>query len=81
METITTAKGKTFETDMVSVISSPERAYIRITNASLTVVATVFGDKTETAAIQYGSRILNRYTRLVAIVPEVDAVKVVLGKE
>lgn len=81
METVITAKGKTFETDMVSVIASPARLYIRITDASMATVAAVFSDKTETMSIRYGSRLLSRYTRLVAIVPEAGAVKVILGKE
>lgn len=81
METVITAKGKTFKTDMVSAIHSPDRVYIRVLDAAIGDVASVFSDKTETVAIQYGNRILNRYTRLVAIVPEEGAVRVVLGKE
>lgn len=81
METVITAKGKTFHTDMVSVIASPDRAYIRIVDASLATAATVFSDKSETVSLKYGNHTLSRFTRLVAIVPEENAVKVILGKE
>lgn len=81
METVTTAKGKTFSTDMVAENPSPARLYIRIVNAPMADVAAAFFDRDEIASIQYGSRLLNHYTRLVAIVPEGNAIKVILGKE
>ena len=81
METVITAKGKKFDTDLVAENLSPARLYIRIVNASMADVATVFSDKSETMGIRYGSRLLSRYTRLVAIVPEAGAIKVILGKE
>lgn len=81
MEKLKTAKGHEFDSDYVVISPASGQAYIRIKGASLATVASVFGDKSETAVIKYGSRILTRYTRLVAIVPEVDAVKVILGKE
>ena len=81
METVITAKGRVFQTDMVSVIESPKRAYIRVMNATMAEVAAAFSDKSETAAIRYGDKVIRQFTRLVAIVPEQDAVKVILGKE
>lgn len=81
METITTAKNKVFRTDLVSTIRSPERLYIRILGATMAEVAVAFSDKTETIAMKYGARLLGHWTRLVAIVPEGDAIKVILGKE
>lgn len=81
METVITASGKTFNTDMVSVIQSPDRAYIRVVDAPIGTVATVFADKNETMTIKYGNHVFSRYTRLVSIIPEGDAVRVTLGKE
>lgn len=81
METVITAKGTEFKTDMVAENLSPARLYIRIVQASLAEVASAFSDKTETVAIQYGTHILSGYTRLVAIVPEGKAIKVILGRE
>ena len=81
MENVTTATGKTFRTDMVSVIRSPERLYIRVVEMPMAQVATVFSDKKETMTIRYGSEVLSRWTRLIALVPEQNAVKVILGKE
>ncbi len=81
METIKTATGNAYPCDYLSVIPYPAQAYIRILNTPLATVATVFGDPAETAALEYGEYNLTGYTHLVAIIPEVDAVKVCLGKE
>lgn len=81
METVITAKGTEFKTDMVAENLSPARLYIRIVQASMAEVASAFSDKAEIVAIQYGDRILSGYTRLVAIVPEGNAIKVILGRE
>ena len=48
MDTIKTASGKTYTTDLVSVIDTPCRAYVRIVNSTLPEVATTFGDKEAT---------------------------------
>lgn len=81
MEKIKTASGREFECDYVSTIPNPARAFVRILNTPLATVAAVFSSKAETMQMVCGSNILNRYTRLVAIVPEMDAAKVVLDKE
>lgn len=81
MDKVRTATGKTFDSDYIATIPSPARAFIRIANEPLATVASVFGDRNETVSIQHGAHLLTRYTRLVAIIPEMDAVKVVLDKE
>lgn len=81
MEKVRTATGKEFDCNDFSVIDVPARAYIRISNAPLATVASVFCDPGETAQLLCGERRLVNYTRLVAIVPEGDVVRVVLGKE
>lgn len=80
MDKIKTATGKEYNCDFFSVIPVPEQAYIRVLNASLTTVATVFGDPRETVQLWYGEHYVANYTKLVAIVPEMDAVRVVLAK-
>jgi len=80
MDKIKTATGKEYNCDFFSVIPVPEQAYIRVLNASLTTVATVFGDPRETVQLWYGEHYIANYTKLVAIVPEMDAVRVVLAK-
>lgn len=81
MDQIKTATGKLFDSDYLSVIHTPSRAYIRILNVSLAEVATVFSNPTETIQLWHGNYYLAGYTHLVAIVPEPGAVKVVLSKE
>lgn len=81
MDTIKTASGKTYTTDLVSVIDTPCRAYVRIVNSTLPEVATTFGDKEETKELLYGNILLIGYTKLLSIVIEDTAIRVVLTKE
>lgn len=80
MDKIRTATGKEFNSDYLAAIPSPAQAYIRILNTPLAIVAAVFGDPAETMQLWHGDHYLANYTQLVAIIPEVDAVKVVLAK-
>lgn len=81
MDKLITATGKEFNSDYLSAIPNPAQAYIRILNTPLATVATVFGDPMETVQLWHGKHYLAQYTHLVAIVPEADAIKVVLAKE
>ena len=81
MEKLKTATGKEFSSDYISVIPTPAQAYIRILDASLATVAAVFGNPKETVQLWHGELYLAHYTHLVAIIPEMDGVKVVLAKE
>lgn len=83
METIKTATGKEFETDYVSTIPLPPMAYIRVLNISLTEAATVFSNPYETVQLYYSgvNAYIAQHTKLIAILPEGDAIKIVLGKE
>lgn len=81
MEKLKTATGKEYQSDYIAVIPMPQQAYIRILNASLAEVATVFGNPQETIQLWHGGTYLAHYTHLVAIVPEPGAIKVVLSKE
>ena len=81
MDTVKTASGKTFNSDYIATIPYPARAYIRICGVSLAQAAEVFGNREETVQLWHGEHYLAMYTRLVALVPEGDAIKVVLAKE
>lgn len=80
MEKIKTASGKIFDSDYLTTIPAPKQAYLRILGESLSNVAKVFGDPKETKQLWYGDQYLSGYTSLVAIIPEMNAVKVVLAK-
>lgn len=81
MDTLKTATGKIYSSDYLATIPSPPQAYMTIIGAPMTEVATVFSDPAETVQLWHGENYLAQYTRLVALVPENGAIKVVLAKE
>ena len=81
MDTIKTVNEKTYKCDLLSVIDNPCRLYIRIVNSTLPEVATTFGDKEETKELLYGNILLTGYTKLLSMVIEDTAIRVVLTKE
>lgn len=81
MDTIKTSGGKIYECDLLSVIDNPCRLYVRVVNSTLAEVATTFGDKEETKELVYGNILLIGYTKLLSMVIEDGAIRVVLTKE
>ena len=81
MEKLKTATGKEFDCDYFNPFPPVGQLNLRVLNVSLTDVATVFGNPSETVQLWCGELYATHYTKLVAIVPEMDAVRVVLGKE
>lgn len=81
MEKLKTATGKEFDCDYFNPFPAAGQVNLRVLGASLTEVVTVFNAPEETAQLWYGKQYLAHHTKLVAIVPEVDAVRVVLEKE
>lgn len=81
MDIIKTAQGKTFNTDYFATMPYPARAYIRVLDTPIAMVAAVFSNPAETAQLWCGQYYLAQHTRLVSIMPEQDAVKVCLAKE
>ncbi len=81
LDTVKTATGKLFDSDYIATIPNPPQAYIRVCGTSLPLLAEVFGNREETIQLWHGETYLAMYTKLVALVPEGDAVKVVLAKE
>lgn len=70
MDTVKTATGKVFTCESLSLLADIGILYIRISGASLTEVAKVFGDPEETRQLWYNSEYISGYTRLSAIIPE-----------
>lgn len=81
MEKVTTATGKQFDCDYFNPFPPAGQVNLRVLNVSLVEVASVFGNPAETVQMWYGNQYLSHHTKVIAIVPEVDAVRVVLGKE
>lgn len=81
MEKLTTATGKTFDCDYFNPFPATNQCNLRVLNTLLATVATVFSNPAETAQLWCEGVYAAQYTKLVAIIPEMDAVRVVLGKE
>ncbi len=81
MDEIKTAAGRKFPCDYLSTIPYPAQTFFRVLDTPLATVAAVFSDPNETIQLWHGDNYLAQYTHLVAIVPEGDAVKVILAKE
>lgn len=81
MEKLKTATGQQFDCDYFNEHTGMRQINICILNASLAEVATVFSNPAETQQMWWEREYAAQYTRLIAIVPEGDAIRVVLGKE
>lgn len=80
MDTIKTSSGKIYECDLLSAIDNPCRLYIRVINSTLPEVATTFSNKEETNELLYGNILLTGYTKLLSMIIEGNAIRVVLTK-
>lgn len=81
MDKLTTATGKTFDCDYFNPFSPASQVNIRVLGISLVKAATVFSDPVETVQLWCGDQYLSQHTSVVAIIPESDAIRIVLGKE
>lgn len=81
MEKIKTATQKEFDCDYFNYFLPANRVYIRVLNKDLATVAAVFSDPAETTKLWWCDKYVARYTKLIALVPEGNAIRVVLGKE
>ena len=81
MEKLTTATGKTFDCDYFNPFPPASQVNIRVLGVSLVEAATLFGNPVETVQLWYGNQYISQHTKVVAIVPEGNAIRVVLGKE
>lgn len=81
MEKLTTATGNEFSCDYFNPCQSTGQCNLRVLNTNISTVASVFSNPSETVQLWCGNQYAANFTRLVAIVPESDAIRVVLGKE
>ena len=81
MEKLKTATGKEFDCDYFNPFPPVWQVNLRVLNTPLATVATVFSNPNETVQLLCGEQYAAQYTKLVAIVPEGNAIRVVLGKE
>ena len=81
MDYLTTATGRKISCDYFNPNQPVPQVDIQITGLSVVDAASVFSDRAETEQLWYGNQYLAHYTRLVAIIPDSDSIRVVLGKE
>lgn len=81
MEKIKTATGREFDCSSLSTLPTPARAYIRIKGETVATLAVVFSDPKETVHLECGPNRVEGYTKLFAIFPEPEAIRIVLTKE
>lgn len=81
MDKLKTATGKEFSCDYFNPFPPAGQVNLRVLNTSLATVVTIFANPDETVQLWHGEQYAAQYTKLVAIVPEGNAIRVVLGKE
>ena len=81
MDELTTASGRVFSCDYFNVFAPAKQVNLRVLNTSLVTAAAVFSDPKETVQLWCGDQYLSQHTKLVALVPESGAIRVILERE
>ena len=80
-EELKTATGRKFDCDYFNPFPPAGQVNFRVLGISLVEAATVFGNPAETVQLWWGKEYLASHTKVIAIVSEGDAIRIVLGKE
>ena len=78
---IRTATGHELKCDYLNASESTRQANIRILDTQITEIATVFANPEETVQLWFENTYVAGFTKLLAIIDDGDAIRVVLGKE
>ena len=81
MDDLKTASGQAYPCDYFNPSETNRQLNLRVLGMTVVSAAAVFSNPDETMAMQYGETYAAGFTRLTAIVPEGNAIRVVLGKE
>lgn len=81
MDQLRTATGKVFDCTYFNPFPPMGQVNISIVNASFSTLAAVFSNPAETVQMWCGNQYLSYHTKLIAIVNDGDAIRVVLEKE
>ena len=81
MTKIKLASGRELDCDYMGHSQQRRQATIRIQNTSMSEIATVFSNPAETAAMWFENDYAAGFTKLLAMIDDGDAIRVVLGKE
>lgn len=75
------ASGKEFECDYLDHSERHRQANVRILNTPIYEIAKVFSDPNETKQLRCGNEYAAGFTKLLSLIDDGDAIRVVLGKE
>ena len=75
------ASGMELECDLMSHSQKRRQATIRILNKPMSEVAVIFSNPAETAQLWFENDYAAGFTKLLAVIDDEDAIRVVLGKE
>lgn len=81
MTKIKLASGKELECDYMGHSQQRKQATIRIQNTPISEVAAIFSNPAETAQLWFENDYAAGFTKLLAVIDDEDAIRVVLGKE
>ena len=73
--------GKEMDCDYLGHSDKRKQATIRILNTPISEVARVFSDPAETLQMHFENDYAAGFTKLLAVIDDEDAIRVVLGKE
>lgn len=74
------ASGKEFECDYMDHSEQHRQANVRILNTPIYEISKVFSNPEETAQMWLGNEYAAGFTKLLALIDDGDAIRVVLGK-
>lgn len=80
MDKVKTATGREFDCTYFNPFPPAGQVNISIVNASFAGLAAVFSNPAETVQLTYNGQHLTEHTKLMAIIQEGDAIRIVLGK-
>jgi hypothetical protein len=75
------ANGKEFDCDYMDHSERYRQANVRILNTPIYEIAKVFSDPAETAQLWFENDYASGFTKLLSLIDDGDAIRVVLGKE
>lgn len=78
---ITLANGNQLECDYMDHSEQRRQANVRILNTPMAEVARIFSDPAQTVQLRFEKDYAAGFTKLLAMIDDGDAIRVVLGKE
>lgn len=81
MEKVVTATGKTFDCDYLVHLDSLAQIYVRVLGVTMATAVETFSNSAETIQLWYGNLYYSGYTKVIAVIPESDAVKIILARK